>query len=67
MSERWLSQPAQRGDFRKAVTSQADDMVKYECNCAPQDTTLVIFQPHGDEVCVSAGIYAAAENFHATS
>lgn len=35
--------------------------------CTPQDTTLVIFQPHGDEVCVSAGIYAAAENFHATS
>jgi len=32
MSERWLSQPAQRGDFRRAVTSQADDMVKYACN-----------------------------------
>lgn len=32
MSERWLSQPAQRGDFRKAVTSQADGMDKYAHN-----------------------------------
>lgn len=35
--------------------------------CAPQDTTLVTFQPHGDEVCVSAVLYAAAKNFHVTS